>query len=60
MAKKTTTKKGKASKVYAKSKSTKKALKAIGAEMSAALNADAFGVGVPKVKKVRRTKVEKA
>ncbi len=54
------TKKGKASKVSTKSKSTKKALKAIGAEMSAVLNADAFGVGVPKVKKVRKTKVEKA
>lgn len=53
----TKTRKGK---VSTKSASTKKALKAIGAEMSALLNADAFGVGVSKVKKVRKTKVEKA
>lgn len=54
------TRKGKVSTKSASTKSTKKALKAIGAEMSAVLNADAFGVGVPKVKKVRKTTVERA
>lgn len=54
------TKKTKRGKAFTKSKRPKKALKSIGAEMSVVLNADAFGVGVPRVKKVRKTGVEKA